>query len=57
MKKKSLKLTELKEICDLYDSVQGSYPESRHEGKAVYDFIIAELTNCRFVNEKEKDIT
>jgi hypothetical protein len=42
-------LKRLKELCELYDHQYGSYPESKFEGEALYDFIEQELT------EEEKE--
>jgi hypothetical protein len=38
-----LTLDELKKICEHYDECMGAWPESKFEGKAIYEWVIRKL--------------
>ena len=37
--RKIIRIEELKKICEEYDYIKGIYPESKYEGKTIYDFV------------------
>lgn len=43
--RKIIRIEELKKICEEYDYIHGIFPESRNEGKSVYNFVCDKLRN------------
>jgi hypothetical protein len=42
-----LTIEELKVLCDKYDECVGSWPESKFEGKMIYEWVIRKLKESK----------